>query len=88
MANQEVSYKVPVTMRDKLEILVWIESVGNKSMTYAYEAYKIVGGERVIAATAKTVLVSFDVSSGRSIEVPQEWRDIITKNNLLGKPSV
>ena len=41
VANQEVNYKVPVTMRDKLEILVWIESLGNKSMTYAYEGTKL-----------------------------------------------
>ena len=88
VANQEINYKVPVTIQDKLEILVWIESVGTKSMTYAYEAYKKIREDKILAATAKTVLVSFDVRSGKSIEVPKEWREMIDKNNLLGKPSV
>lgn len=87
VANQEVNYLVPVTMKDKLEIMVWVEKVGTKSMTYAYEAYKMVGGKRLLAATSTTVLVSFDVRSGKTIEVPQEWRDTIDANGLLGRPS-
>lgn len=86
VANQEINYIVPVTLKDNLEILVWVEKVGTKSMTYSYEAYKTIGGKKVLAATSKTVLVSFDVASGKSIEVPELWRNTINENGLLGRP--
>jgi acyl-CoA thioesterase FadM len=47
--------------------------VGTKSFELEYE---IRTGDTV-AAVAKTVLVSFDYETGRTVEVPQAWREAL-----------
>jgi acyl-CoA thioester hydrolase len=60
-------------MGDEIEIGVRPANVGTKSFELEYE----VRSGDAVAAEAKTVLVSFDYESGRSIELPESWREAL-----------
>ncbi|MGB0462991.1 MAG: acyl-CoA thioesterase, partial [Flavobacteriales bacterium] len=57
VARHEIDYRAPILFNDDVRIVTWIEHIGTKSMTAAYEVYKHWQGERVLVAQAKTVLV-------------------------------
>jgi acyl-CoA thioester hydrolase len=73
LARVEIDFKAPLRTGDELEIGVRPVGVGTKSFELEYE---IRTGDTV-AAEAKTVLVSFDYETGRTVEVPQAWREAL-----------
>jgi acyl-CoA thioester hydrolase len=73
LARVEVDFRAPLRTGDELEIGVRPVGVGTKSFELEYE---IRTGDTV-AARAKTVLVSFDYETGRSVEVPEAWREAL-----------
>lgn len=88
VASQKVDYRHPVTLNDELEIIVWVKSVGKKSLTLAYEAYLLKDGKKVISAESETVVVCYDNTVNTTVSVPSEWRESIEKNGLLRRPSM
>ena len=88
VASQKVDYRHPVTLNDELEIIVWVKSVGKKSLTLAYEAYLLKDGKKVISAESETVVVCYDNTVKTTVSVPSEWRESIEKNGLLRRPSM
>jgi acyl-CoA thioester hydrolase len=73
LARVEIDFRAPLRSGDELEIGVRPVGVGTKSFELEYE---IRTGDTV-AAVAKTVLVSFDYETGRTVEVPQAWREAL-----------
>jgi acyl-CoA thioester hydrolase len=73
LARVEIDFRAPLRMGDELEIGVRPSTVGTKSFELEYE----VRSGDTVAAEAKTVLVSFDYESGRSVELPQAWREAL-----------
>jgi len=73
LARVEIDFRAPLRMGDELEIGVRSSGVGTKSFELAYEVR--VGD--TVAAEAKTVIVSFDYASGRSVELPESWREAL-----------
>jgi acyl-CoA thioester hydrolase len=73
LARVEIDFRAPLRTGDELEIGVRPVGVGTKSFELEYE---IRTGDTV-AAEAKTVLVSFDYETGRTVEVPQAWREAL-----------
>jgi len=73
LARVEIDFRAPLRMGDEVEIGVRPANVGTKSFELEYE----VRSRDVVAAKAKTVIVSFDYESGRSIEVPESWREAL-----------
>jgi acyl-CoA thioester hydrolase len=73
LARVEIDFRAPLRMGDEIEIGVRPANVGTKSFELEYE---VRSGDEV-AAEAKTVLVSFDYESGRSIELPESWREAL-----------
>ena len=88
VASQKVDYSHPVTLNDELEIVVWVKSVGEKSLTLAYEAYLLNDGGKVLSAESETVIVCYDNTVNTTVSVPSEWMESIEKNGLLGRPSM
>ena len=88
VASQKVDYRHPVTLNDEVEIIVWVKSVGKKSLTLAYEAYLLKDGKKVISAESETVVVCYDNTVNTTVSVPSEWRESIEKNGLLRRPSM
>jgi acyl-CoA thioester hydrolase len=73
LARVEIDFRAPLRIGDELEIGVRPAGVGTKSFELEYE----VRSAEAVAAEAKTVIVSFDYESGRSVEVPQAWREAL-----------
>lgn len=67
VARHEIDYRLPILFNDDVRIITWIEHIGGKSMTAAYEVYKAQGESWGLVAEAKTVLVSFDHRAGRPV---------------------
>ena len=55
------------------------KAIGNKSITLEYEIVKTVGDEKIVIASALSVLVMFNYEKKCSIPVPAEWKDAIAK---------
>ena len=75
VARHEIDYRAPILFNDDVRIVTWIEHIGGKSMTAAYEVYKIQGDGWTPVAEAKTVLVSFNHKEGRPVAWSQEVVD-------------
>ena len=85
VASQKVDYRHPVKLSDKLEIEVWVKSIGEKSLTIAYQAYIVSDSSSILSAESETVIVCFDPLSKSTVLVPEEWKKAIEKHNLLKK---
>lgn len=83
VARQEVDYKHPVKLQDVLEIEVWIEKLGEKSLTIAYNANIVTSENKILAAQSRTVIVCFYVVTGLSTAIPSTWRKAINDAGLL-----
>ena len=73
LARAEIDFRAPLRDGDELEIGVRPVGVGTKSFELEYE----VRSADALAAEAKTVIVSFDYESGKSVDVPQAWREAL-----------
>jgi acyl-CoA thioester hydrolase len=73
LARVEIDFRAPLREGDEIEIGVRPAKVGTKSFELAYE---IRHGDTV-AAEARTVLVSYDYSNGRPVELPDSWREAL-----------
>ena len=83
VARQEVDYKHPVKLKDILEIEIWIEKLGEKSITVAYNAHIIKTETKILAASSRTVIVCFDLETGLTTLIPKSWRKAIDDVCLL-----
>lgn len=79
LARNEINYRLPVLLHDKLMIDVWCSKVGTKSVDMNYEVYIIKNNERIINADGSSVLVCFDYVNKKTIEVPEIWRNRLEK---------
>ena len=73
LARVEVDFRAPLQVGDEIEIGVRPAKVGEKSFELEYE----VRAGQTVAAEAKTVLVSYDYETGRSVDMPQSWREAL-----------
>jgi acyl-CoA thioester hydrolase len=73
LARVEIDFRAPLSAGDELEIGVRPSAVGTKSFELDYE----VRSGSAVAAEAKTVIVSYDYESRRSVELPQTWREAL-----------
>jgi acyl-CoA thioester hydrolase len=73
LARVEIDFRAPLRIGDEIEIGVRPAGVGTKSFELEY----VVRSADAVAAEAKTVIVSFDYESGRSVDVPQAWREAL-----------
>ena len=73
LARNEIDYKVPLKLADRAKIELWVSSIGNKSFEISYRINKKNGGEEVLCATGKSVVVCIDHETGKTVPVPEEW---------------
>jgi acyl-CoA thioester hydrolase len=74
LARVEIDFRSQVGFGDEVELEVRPLRVGTKSFELGYTLR--VRGE--IVAEAKTVLVAFDYAAGRTMELPERWRDALS----------
>lgn len=79
VAKNEINYKVPIVLTDHVEITVGCKHVGNKSFVLDYLVEIIQKEQRITASFGESVLVSFSHNEGKSIEIPEVWKNIFTQ---------
>ena len=77
LADVHVAYRKPVEWGVPVKVGVRISKVGNKSMTVEQNVVHAETGE--VFAEGEVVMVAFDYHLGKSIPVPQEWRDAVNR---------
>ena len=77
LADVHVAYRKPVEWGVPVKVAVCITKIGNKSMTVEQNVVHAETGE--VFAEGEVVMVAFDYYQGKSIPVPQEWRDAVNK---------
>lgn len=73
LARVEIDFCAPLRSGDELEIGVRAADIGTKSFELEYQ----VRAAASVAAEAKTVIVSYDYETGRSVELPQSWKEAL-----------
>jgi acyl-CoA thioester hydrolase len=71
VARNEIDYKIPVLLQDRITIHVGVESMGVKSFTMSY---RILRADGALCASGRSVMVCFDHAAGQSIGIPEAWR--------------
>jgi acyl-CoA thioester hydrolase len=77
VAHNEIDYKVPILLADRVDILLSCTHIGNASFTIAYSVEKQHGDRRVVCSTGKSVLVSFNYLRQTTQPIPQRWVDAL-----------
>jgi acyl-CoA thioester hydrolase len=76
LARTEIDYKLPIAFGDAVIVYIRTSRIGSKSFDLEYLLSRQQGDAAPeIAATVKTVMVSYDYQQDSSIAVPQAWRD-------------
>lgn len=74
LARNEVDYRKPVHLGDRVEVECWCSKVGSKSFELGYELFILKGDERELSAEGRSVMVCYDHTLARSIPLPEPWR--------------
>lgn len=78
LARNEVEYKYPVKLTDKVKGTCTCEKVGDKSFVLKYEILIETKSGNKISATGKSTQVCYDYTNGKTIPVPDAWRENMT----------
>jgi acyl-CoA thioester hydrolase len=74
VARNEIDYKKPVFLNDRIIIRVECTHIGNKSFSLSYHVLRFIQDASEVCTDGKSILVCFDHSTHRSIPVPPQWR--------------
>lgn len=76
IANVTIDYKLPIHLGDMVEVWTRVSRLGNKSFDLEYIFIVTPrGGERALAAQAKTTLVTFDYQQNKPVPIFTAWRE-------------
>ncbi|MEM9052779.1 MAG: thioesterase family protein, partial [Bacteroidota bacterium] len=65
---------------DNAFMRLWISDVGTKSFEVSYLIFKEHKGQEIECTKGKSVAVCFDYQTKKTIEVPEEWREIFKED--------
>jgi len=78
LAKTVIDYKGPVLLRDgHITVYTKCSKMGNKSFELTYTLVKSSNQQEV--AQGVTTLVGFNYAEQRTIQIPEEWKEKITK---------
>jgi len=75
IAHLEIDYRAPILLGHPVQVGVRVSRLGEKSLTMDYRIQDP-KTDRVYA-DATTVLVGFDYHAGRSLVIPETWREVM-----------
>jgi acyl-CoA thioester hydrolase len=78
LARNEVDYRMPVRLHDRMEAEAWCSAVGGKSFDLQYRINRVGGDQPGICAEGRSVMVCFDYLQQRTIGIPEAWRERLT----------
>jgi len=75
VADVHITYLAPVYFGQNIRIGVRTAKIGNKSMAWEQDVMDADSGQEL--SKGKLVIVTYDYETGKTISVPQEWREKI-----------
>ena len=75
VADVHLTYLEPVYFGQSIKVGVRVVRLGNKSMTWEQNVLDAETDREL--ARAELVIVTYDYKAGKTISIPQEWRDKI-----------
>lgn len=75
LARNEVDYRMPVRLNDRLEAEAWCSAVGRKSFELCYRVHRLAGQPHGICAEGRSVMVCYDHLRQCTMALPDTWRD-------------
>ena len=79
LARNEVDYRLPVHLHDIIETECWCSAIGTKSFDLSYAVRRTSGERPVVCTEGRSVLVCYDYTEGRSVELLPAWRTALEK---------
>lgn len=70
VVHAQADFKAVLKTADVVDIAVWIEKIGETSVTFAFTLMK----DGDLVGTSRTVNVAVDKRTGKKIPIPIEWR--------------
>lgn len=84
LADARVTFKQAIHWGQEVHVGVRITRLGNKSLDMDYRIVNPQDGSEF--ATGFTVLVAYDYHTGKTMAIPQEWREKIADFEGMNKP--
>ncbi|MBP6313754.1 MAG: thioesterase family protein [Flavobacteriales bacterium] len=79
LARNEVDYRMPVHLHDKIVTEAWVSKLGDKSFDLQYAVHRTDGADQGICATGRSVMVCFNYLENSTIAIPTAWRTVLEK---------
>jgi acyl-CoA thioester hydrolase len=83
LADAHVTFLATVLWGMDVRVAVRVTQLGNKSMTMEYQMSD--AATNTVLATGSTVFVTFDYRAEKTIPIPENWREKISKFEELGE---
>jgi acyl-CoA thioester hydrolase len=77
LATSTVTYLMPVLLEDVISIKTKVSKMGSKSFEMVYSVVKIKDGKETEVSNGSSVLVCYNYTEQKTIEIPTEWVRII-----------
>ena len=77
LADVHITYLAPVYFGQNIKVGVHISKLGNKSMTWMQNIVDADSGK--VLAKGEVLMVTYDYNAEKTIPIPQEWREKISK---------
>lgn len=75
LADVHITYLAPIYFGQSIQVGVQAVRFGNRSMTWGQNIVDIHSGKEL--AKGEVVLVTYDYREGKTIPIPQQWREKI-----------
>jgi acyl-CoA thioester hydrolase len=77
LADVHLTYLEPIYYGQNIKVGVQVSKLGNKSMTWEQNIMDADTGKEL--AKGEVIMVAYDYRAEKTIPIPQEWREKITK---------
>lgn len=74
LARNELDYRLPIHLHDRVETECWCSAVGTKSFDLRYIVRRLKGSTSEVCTEGRSVMVCFDYTRGGSTPIPAAWR--------------
>jgi len=81
VADVHLTYLAPIYFGQKIKVGVRVAKLGNKSMTWEQNIVDAEAGREL--TRGELIIVAYDYEQGKTISIPQEWRDRISSFERL-----
>ena len=78
MAHIQCDYLRPVKLGDRVKLQMWVQNIGTKSFGFGYMLVDV-ADNTIVYATGESIQVCYDYSENKSIEVPIDMRERLSK---------